>query len=270
MNSSSAKKIAQTSPDILWFVARGNVLKGPYTTEQLFDCIKRKEVAYLDFCWRQGFREWRPISSVDDLDRRKRLSRVPSYPTVEVPGGGSEVPAPKSAVSNRREETPVRIAFTRSRRHNISLYEWAFAIIFAVGFAHFSTQFALKTVSEDFLRLWDLKVLGRVESVGDRVTSPTPEVWAPLFSAPSLADTADSGFVSLEVSQIGTARPSADGVELAGYSVKGPLAQWESWKVQDTALDPVYTRTFEIHGRLSTRDARLIEIEATGEPWLKR
>lgn len=269
MNASSAKKVVESSQEILWFVARGNILKGPYSTEQLFDCIKRKDIGYLDFCWRQGFREWRPISAVDDLDRRKRLKRVPTYPSVEVPGGGAELP-PLRAVPSvpRREERAVRIEFSRGRRGNMSVYEWAFAIIFAVIFAHVSTRFALNRVAEDFGRLWNLKYMGAVETVGNVGEEPQPAVWAPLFSAPSFSDAVETGTVTMEVRKMGSALPVDGQAVVAGYAVTGPLAAWDSWKVEDTELDPVYTRTFDIHGKLSAKDGNRIGIQATGEPWL--
>jgi|GEM_PF-1557863 len=269
MNSSSAKKIAETSQEILWFVARGHVLKGPYTTDQLFDGIRRKEIGFLDFCWRQGFREWRPISAVDDLDRRQRLKRLPAYPSVEVPCGGIvDAPPTRPVIVGRGEPRSVKVNFSRTKRYNISHYEWALAIVFAVGFAHVSTQFALDRVSGDFRRLWEMKALGRVETTGDLNPAPPPEVWAPLFSAPSFAETAESGLVSMDVQWMGSPRSQGPNVLLSGYSVTGPLAAFEAWKVQDTELDPVYTRAFEIHGKLSTHDAHVVHIQATGEPWL--
>ena len=296
MNAASAKQLVDSSRDILWFVARGNVLKGPYSTEQLQECIKRKEVSYLDFCWRQGFKEWRPIVAVNALDRRKRMARLPQYPTVEVPGGGT-IEAPRKAAAstdatadgvgdtdNKQKENrllstlsetlpadrrrkPVEVTFARHKRHNMSIYEWAFAAIFAVGFAYFVSMFALQEVSENFLRRMFFLSFGNVRVVGEATEAVVPEAWDPLYSAPGFVEAAHDGRVEMPVRIVGAPIESGDRTSINGFEVTGHYPR-EVWRLEDKGIDPVYTQGFEARGYRSPANGNKIVLRAAGEPWL--
>jgi hypothetical protein len=285
MESNAARRLAQESPDIIWFVARGSILKGPFTTDQLQAQIQRKDVSHLDFCWRQGFREWRPIASVSDFDRRQEERELPSYPSVEVPCAPEptlRVVADRNSQNVGTNNRRIQVSFSKTRRHSISAYEWGFAIIFSVAFAYFASVFALEEVRrgvEQRLSLWTIGLPGQW---GQHESSLPPQVWSPLYSAP--------GFVELAAERPSDFRDPQDvrvslPVEIEGHVQVGELpgeyklgpyvlktAQPDRGRAPasvtegGSSWDPVYSRSIRVRAFQSPRDASVLWIHEPGEP----
>jgi hypothetical protein len=309
MDSNLAEKISKETADRLWFVARGSVLKGPYSTDQLREKVTKKEISFMDFCWRQGFNEWRPIGSLDDFDRRHRLKSLPRYPNVEVPAsmtGGIYL----QDTSPPEEEKPVdhrgnpkksilksnyvpalnsipgprarfEVSFAKQRRHSISIYEWGLAAILGVLMAYFSAQFAMNEVSRSVSQHLSLLVAGVNQRVGERSKNENskpvhPEMWMPLYSAPSFMETlpfpheerlALASPVSMDVELLGHVKSQKNGWLLKGYAVE-MNGDPDFWSAQDSGLDPVYLRPVQVFGKLSPQDGMKLQVHLKGEPIL--
>jgi hypothetical protein len=268
MNSSSARKIVEKSQEIIWFVARGAVLKGPYTSGQIDQLLESKEILHNDFCWRQGFREWRPISSVEDFDRRANLTLLPAYPSVEVPSGPGVSASPSTAWSGRVERSStqpkrVEVQFAKSKRFSISIYEYGAAAILAVIFAYFSSQFAMKEVAKQITLKIELMTLGAPTTWGQVDDGLSYALAEPLFSAPSLETQAKLGSVAFWAWQ-DLGRP----VELRGQwpvqSSYKPVGFSESLET----VDPVYRRPVLIKGDLALGPQGGLQPRLPGDPFL--
>lgn len=273
MHSNAAQKIAREATEVIWFVARGAVLKGPYTTDQLQDHIKRKDVSHLDFCWRQGFREWRPISSVDEFDRRADIQALPSYPSVEVPSAGT-LPNPRESSS---EASPVaqrvEVRFARSKRASISVYEWAGAVVFGVLFAYVATVFALNEVRRGLREQMALVSMGSSVREGEVDQAVAIDHLSPLFSAPgyaSMAANTESRDMILLSTQISGFRNGKD-QKLRGPRglniVEAPAGILPMNDFDDVSVDPVYVRPVRLQGVLAPLKPATFEVRFPGEPY---
>lgn len=284
MNTAVAKKSPRTAPEVVWFVARGSVLKGPFTTEQLREKVQKRELSHFDFCWRQGYQEWRPLLAIEEFERRNRNRKLPTYPTVDVPAGGPAARATTSSnvVPIRPETDPKRIQvqFAKMRRHSITAYEWAFALLFAVGLAYFASSFALNGVRDEVLRRFAILALGQPQPRGEAAGAVSPEFWQPLYSAPSFGDVAQApldpfravdGVHSLmPVVVEGQPERSADGaLRVGGYLVRAP-SSLDIWRAADHGLDPAFSKPVQVQGHLSPTNAHVILVQEPGDPALLR
>ena len=285
MTSSAAQKITHESAEILWFVARGTVLKGPFTTAQLQEKMKKREISFLDFCWRQGFREWRPIGSLEDFDRRHRLKSLPHYPSLEIPGGHDVESTPSNAnhplkqavaglsaaVSTKRFE----VSFSKAKRYSISIYEWGFAAIFSVVLAYVSTDFALTEVQHNVEQHLAMMSLGKPQFIGEKPETVNPEFWQPMLSAPSYTESLPLSQNELPgmVSPIGDLPIQVEGLAVREHgtlSVGGMTVQSNSlpdlWTPETSGLDGVYAKRVILKGVLPVRAPASIEVTLPGEP----
>ncbi len=282
------KNLPQSESQVLlWFVARGSVLKGPYTTQQLEGAIKSREISHLDFCWKQGYNEWRPIASIDAFERRKEMRILPEYPSVAVPSSSknSETSAdqknrsPLSLVPRREQN--IKISFARSPRQAISLYEWGLALIGGVALAYFSTIFALNEVKRGVETRFELAFLGRAEKVGHNRWSTLPLAWDPLYSAPEFVDLVkDSSYLSplrsapplnfqLPVRIEGPLLKSQDRrpAQVLSYDVSD-ADTLQAWDPTHRDLDPVYVKPLLIEAQINPLNPRQLSILQAGEPYL--
>lgn len=286
MAESTAQKFSTDHAERFWFVAREDVLKGPFSSEELQAKVKSKEISYLDYCWRQGFKEWRPVGSVSEFDRRGRLRALPSYPNIDVPGGGaaksSGTPAPQF-VERRKKSIEVRL--NRASRFSITIYEWAGALVFALVLSFLSVNFALNEVQDAATTHRELSEAGRLEDFAgpEFEADSTPsnaEVWAPVFGAPgykeyfsstaslnrTLPQTTNMKWgMDLEVN--GYLKPERDGgLSVSGVLVLNPFGFVVPWNTQTEMLDPVYIRPARIRGQLEPLAPRGLKPYFFGEP----
>lgn len=302
MDSNAARKISADSSERLWFVARANVLKGPFSTSQLQEKVQKRELNYLDFCWRQGFNEWRPMGSVEDFDRRTKFRKLPHYPHVEVPStstGGiylvdtsppeEEGPARKTFVrglphrkkvashseksgealsSEPKAMANFEVSFARHKRHSISIYEWGLAAIFAVTLAYFSAEHAMREVSKTVISQLAMTTAGTIQIRGETEKgAPQPFAWDPVYSALSFDQ-----MLPLESSvNSGLEDPLRLPVNFegspSGYNVKMNIPD-PLWDGTQHGLDPIYIRPLRIKGYLNLRIPNEVLVPQRGEPFL--
>jgi hypothetical protein len=248
MNSSSARKIVEKSQEIIWFVARGAVLKGPYTSSQIDVLLESKEIAHNDFCWRQGFREWRPLSSVEEFDRRANLSLLPAYPSVEVPSASIARSSPPQNFVSRAERAGsttkrIEVQFARSRRFSISIYEYGVAAIVSVLFAYFASQFAIREVARQVSTRLEMMTLGSFESWGEQDQGLAFEFWAPVLTAPSM----EAGFVKLAGVQTAWQDLGRQDLLTAAAPIRSAY-QPQEFSDSLKSLDPVFRRPVRVQG----------------------
>jgi hypothetical protein len=250
-------------PEYLWFVARGAVLKGPYTTERLEEKMQKREISFLDYCWRQGFNEWRPLASVDAFERRSRLKKIPSYPNVPVPGGSKNA---SGTVADRRKPS-VELRFSRRISGAFSIYEWTYAALFAVALSYVTSTYALYQVKKGYFFKLENSLTGRGIALGTQEANLHPEVWEPLFSAPEYLQSAN--LLSMPVRIEGIPRNQVGShAELQNYGVEF-AASLRLWSGADYDLDPVLTRPLVVYGNLSPKHPRNVEVYFDGEPYLR-
>jgi hypothetical protein len=273
MTSSAARKIVERSSETLWFVARGNVLKGPFTSEQLQAKIRSRELSFFDFCWKQGFTEWRPITSVDSFDRRQRLSRIPSYPTLEIPGG-----APKTLglVSERAAPKNVKVTLSRSSRGGMTVIEWGIAVVFSVALAYFASSFALNEVQKGFEDQFAIHLMGAPKTYGQADSNTPPHFWDPVFSAPSFVELVQlndglkgSPLVKMPVSVTGHLSVDNGSPKIGSWTVLGAESLVDNLVAQESRLDPVYSNSVQIRGNLSLKNPQLIRLGHPGSPFVE-
>lgn len=276
MSEAAAKKQTSTRNEVVWFVARGSVLKGPYSTEQLLEKIRSRELSFLDYCWKQGFDEWRPVASVGDLDRRATRRRVISYPSVEVPSSTSKTSTAANSSSARPNnviqmpQRRVQVAFAKGRRHSITAYEWAAALVFAVILAYVAVNFALNQIRDEVLARFEISRLAVPLVVGSVPKGVPPQVWSPLYSAPQFSETASAlvGNGGLDMPVRYTTAVANGGTWQPGdYEVRRAHADapWDGYKY---GLDPVYLKQAHVEGRLSPTNGRVILVPEAGFPGL--
>jgi hypothetical protein len=194
--------------ETFWFIARGDVMKGPFTVHQIAEKVSRRELSALDYCWRQGFSEWRPINSVEEFDRRGKIKALSPYPTIEIPGNsgprdlssrntpvspGEQHKIVKRLPGARREK--IEVTFAKVRKGPLSIYEWAGALTFCLIFAFLTAHFALTEVEDRVLKKLAWIELGKVESQGalplntangSEIKVTPVWMWEPLLSAPGV------------------------------------------------------------------------------------
>jgi hypothetical protein len=264
----AAKQNQQLHTDALWFVARGATLMGPFSTEQLEGRVKSRELSFLDYCWRQGFREWRPIGSIDDFDRRGRLRSLPDYPNVEVPAGPT--PLKLQLVDSKQNATPNRKSFeitlARGRRHSITIYEWGAAAIFSIVLAYFAAVFSVQNFASEV----DQKILlsfeaGAFEAVGQtNADAVSTDFVGPLLSAPGLLG--GPAIAARGPLNRGPASFVSASVEVSG------LTRGREWHLAHPEFDPVYRRNLQVNGELKVTPAggASFVVHELGEPYLNK
>lgn len=271
MSTATALKTPGTA-EIFWFVGRGSVLRGPYTTAQLQERIQKRDVSYFDYAWRSGYTEWRLIGSLEELDRRVRLKRVPAYPTVSVPGGGAKTAAPASSRSPSKPPKDVQLHFARVRRGSMGFYEWSVAVLASLAIAYGTLNFALDEVSRGFHNRVELFRLGHTVEVGEGRTALPPQVWSPLYSAPEFKETAEAmdlwrgRALDLAVRHVAQPVPTEKATWRAGdYTVHAPT-DLSLRDARKSELDPVYVQSVEFRGRLSPSNMKVIFVRERGDP----
>lgn len=181
---------AERRREVLWFIARGPMMKGPFSQNTIQEMLRKKEVSIWDYCWSQGFKEWRPLFLVEDFDRRNRLQRLSPYPTVEPP-------ASKVAFERRfRSQNKSAVAVVRkTSRTSISLYEWGIAALLSLALGFFFSSIALEEVENQFAAKMALSRLGEYQQLGinpiadGQNLSVSIGFMDPILSAPGAVET---------------------------------------------------------------------------------
>jgi hypothetical protein len=168
------------SGSTFWFVAKEKLLTGPFTFEQLLEELAAGHLDPGDYCWRQGFQEWRPLCGVEELGFQAKPYVVRAYPMVPVPSAraSSDAPGAKSsttAQSNKAQVTAhgatgsktIKVRLETQRRLQVGLWERVAMVMFAVCFAWASTWVALSEVKDSFTALYQRHLVGQILPLGD-------------------------------------------------------------------------------------------------------
>lgn len=199
-SNSARKKTAS------WFVARAESVSGPFTAEQLHQRVDQGKIDLGDYCWKQGFAEWRPLCSVADLDLSSRPCLVSPYPSVSVPTVAPRKLRSKRAVSAQMDsasrkrkgnpweqeprQKPVTVRLQKQSSRAVSHWERFGMILFAFAMAWLSAVVALNEAQDGFEYLYDQTLVGEEQDVhGNQFASKEHWKWEwaqPLMSAPGL------------------------------------------------------------------------------------
>jgi hypothetical protein len=278
--------------ETLWFIARGETLMGPFTANQIADKVSSREFSALDYCWRQGFSEWRPVNSVEEFDRRGKIKTLSPYPTVEIPGAlnPKQFGTPNSANFNSAKTTltkkvshqkkdKIEITFAKVRRGPLSIYEWAGALVFCLLFSYLSVDFALNEVEKNlmsrfqFIRMGAMKSDGFIPNEGSPSGKVTPLwMWDPLLSAPGIK----------EVNQLENLRSKDPGIPVlpqnfAGFYNQTESSDWlssaqnrapatEPQKKNQLEFDPMISGFTWYRGVFQVQDKAKLKVTPAGSP----
>ncbi|MEO5666785.1 MAG: DUF4339 domain-containing protein [Bdellovibrionota bacterium] len=182
MSRSLRKTPASTlerSSGTFWFVAKEKLLSGPFTFEQLLSELAQGRLDPGDYCWRQGFQEWRPLCSVEDFGFQVKPYVVRSYPQVPVPSAKplSDAPGAKSSPTAQTHKAQVdahtngsktvKVRLEPTRRLQVGLWERVGMVTFSILFAWASTWVALSEVEQSFKGRFERHTVGQVIELGD-------------------------------------------------------------------------------------------------------
>ncbi len=313
--NAQAKNTKEFEVQTYWFVARGDVLMGPFNSTQVADRLKTREFSAFDFCWREGFQEWRPVSSVDEFERRGKMKSLSPYPKIEIPSAptrfpsineiSSPTPSPVDQVPEnlknsksrfrlvggssgnfvdreKSERRKIEVSFSRVKKSPLSIYEWTLALGLTLGFAFFTSQFALQEVENAlnsrlrFIEAGKPRVLGEFTSPNE-MTIPSsgfpPMAWTPLYSAPGFgdfiknADLEKLGF-SLEVSFIGAPRKTKDALTVGDFEISDLGETQATIEPVEPGLDPIFQRNIHVKGYLNPKNGQKVLFKSPGYPGL--
>jgi hypothetical protein len=279
MNSSAAQRIPTAARGTgLWFVASGTVLKGPFTFEELVIELDSTRITPGDFCWRQGFQEWRPVCSVEEFgisrDRPTLLSPYPSVPLPSTGRVGRRTSDRKNqgltfANSTRprvvEEHRVVKLRVQKNARSTVTWFE-------RLGFFFFSilaSYVSVWVVTSEFERGFDQKMfirqIGRLETLGNThfTEAPLPYFTAtPLLTSPGFFENNMNVDVELSgpLDTVGVQTYSVDGQRVTG------ARPFEEWSPKKMGIDSVYRRQFKITGQIGSGYPGYIRYVFDGEP----
>lgn len=270
-----------------WFVVRGESLVGPLLPTQVLEQLRNSEVGPLDFCWKDGFSEWRPLASVSEFSEEcsgKKFSPV-AFPKLGVPNQKSTDTSRRRRASDSmtllslapENRKVVQVNFAKTRVRRLSLYEWAFAMMFAIVCTFVGSKL---TVDSILARMESLRqqrhIAGRFQNLGG-VEQEDRYVLAdyaatPLLSAPAW------GQIDYQV-QLGQqgalVRPTMTFVGfLAGESLGTPTWPVDQkfranvWNPVARDLDAVYHRPVQTTALVPEAKSSSVTLVLRGEPYL--
>lgn len=277
-NSQAAKK-----EEHLWFVARGYVLKGPYSTAELVKKINEEEISEKLFAWRDSYKEWRPLYSIDELkaelekaDNKKEASKLVElflYPTVPIPGSPVAVAEPTEGQATKkplRDSKVIKVRFSNSKFASLKKSEAVSVFLFTLCFAYLIVLYSFDKFYDRFSTLWGARHSGELYQVGnfsdeeDKNTVPT-SWWNPLLSAPGIRSD-ESHWVSAEVEGIMQRKdPSA----FAGRHLEVPIPQSEYLENMNWDKEGIYQRQMKVQGFVDLKNPQRFVVELEGMPFKK-
>jgi len=244
-------------------------MKGPYTLDLLREAVAAKSIDVGEYCWRQGFHEWRPICTIADVSEAPGPCLLTPYPSVEVPAGPVAHRAPERKTAPQPpviDGKTVHLRLSRSYHLRMGMLERAAMIVFAVVLAYAASWVALSEVEEQTHRFLTLMTLGRPVSVGETPeTALPPEFWAPVASAPGVLEVAPQMPVIVKgLAQAGAAQGHW---KVGSWSLR-TNAPWEPWAPTGEGLDPVYVQPVSFVGSWNPAQPESIAVRLKGYPGL--
>ncbi len=261
------KNQAEQQHESFWFYVKNESSYGPFSHSEIESFISEGKLSSGDFCWRQGFDEWRSFSSTQEFsDKFSPQQAAILYPKIDVP---SKLELSIVSDLQKKEESTrkkVTVQLAKSKKYYFSLYEWTIALLFSIGLAYLSVTFALNEVRKGFLvktlqsQMGVIHFLGELNSSGEISTKHLN----PLFSAPGAMDYP----FSLPVDLVDYPREHNKGEKsfvVGDYTVQSQESLLQKHEFIDH-IDPVYHHPYEVHGELFLNRPREILVNNPGSP----
>lgn len=241
-----------------WFVAKGNLLKGPYSTHELKSLIQSSEIPPKYFAWRDGFKEWRPIYGIHELASDSIREPEPLiYPLIPTPGSKTIIDKPLV------DKAPMyKVRFSTSRFAQLDKREIFGAFLFTLLFSLAIIFYSFHSFEEQWHRYWGKKVGGSLLQMGKENNALPLALVQPLLSAPGLQYQKEH-WVPVQVEE-GVAHNPA---YIHQMKIQSPLPlenyiQSLSWDKTHT-----YARQVRVEGMLNLKDPGKIFVEHLGLPY---
>lgn len=271
----------------LWFVANGQTLKGPYSSEELLRQINESHLEEGSYCWKQGYGEWRPICSIAEFGLTAKPYVVQPYPKVALPSA-----APRKLRSSRRhlrsysdikkpwldqeeERKTVKVQLQRQNSWAVGHKERAFMAIFCVLIAWLAVSVALNQVEQQFTLLMQKQKVGQWVKVDEAhmiSEKPWQMSWLnPVFSAPGIQGTLEKKSWPVRVQTKRLVQNAEEGS--IPWTYKDYSMQWSSAKGFggyrfSGKADPIYSQPVEIHLEWQASEPHSLKGRTPGYPGL--
>ena len=244
-----------------WFVASGEILKGPYSTTELKKLIAQEQIPIQYFAWRDGFSEWRPLYGIAEFAPEKPEKKDPSYPRIPTPG---KQRAPQNLQEKKAGEAPVyRVKFHASRMAGLRKSEVLGIFIITLIFSYAVLEFAVRRFEKQWDQRWGQKVSGFLQNVGTQPDALPIEFYSSLLSAPGL-QYEDEDWVPVSYEGAIARETSA---HVGSFNVISSLPVDKL--IENAAWDGtrVYERRARIEGLVNLKQNLEIRVELPGQPF---
>jgi hypothetical protein len=250
-----------SSSGFFWFVAKGNLLKGPYSTHELKGLVESSEIPSKYYAWRDGFKEWRPIYGIHELasDSFKEPENL-SYPLSPLPGAKNSALPTSQPVSDKAPLYKVR--FSTSRFAQLDKKEIFGAFLFTLIFSLILVFYSFQSFENEWQRYWGKKVSGSLLQMGKQEEALPLDLIQPLLTAPGL-QYQEEHWVPVQMEESIVANP--DFIRQMKIESDLPLKDY----VQGLSWDKTHTfiRRVKVEGLINLKDTRKIYIEQRGLPF---
>ncbi len=241
-----------------WFVAKGNLLKGPYSTHELKGLIESSEIPSKYYAWRDGFKEWRPIYGIHELltDSIKETDTL-VYPLVPTPG--SKVTREKPLV----DKAPLyKVRFSTSRFAQLDKKEIFGVFLFTLLFSLSILFYSFHSFSDQWSRILGKKLSGSLLQIGKQ-EQPLPLAFIqPLLTAPGLKYQ-DEHWVPVQVEESVAHNPAY----IHQMKIESPLPLNDHIRSLSWDKTHTYARQVRVEGLVNLKDPGKIYIEQRGLPY---
>lgn len=285
------KKLSQ----YLWFVGRASTLHGPYSHEQLLKALAAGEFDPGDYCWRQGFNEWRSICAVDDFGFVKKPYIVKSYPEIPAPSRDSQPTRDPEAHSvdyakellrkkssnyfeQISETKTVKVRLERQGRFEMGLWERTGMILFAIFLAWGTTWFALSEVENRFADKLEKRLVGKGKNIGTPAEFSSQNSWSlhelgPILSSKGIMESDTTWNITGSFQRIVNDGLPQNTEDLSTWKIESShTLEWsDQVKSEHVFLypsDPVYVETYRFDGKWSPINPHQVKIFNLGYPGL--
>jgi hypothetical protein len=251
-----------------WFFVKNNASHGPFTAPEIERRIQEGDLRAHDFCWRQGFEEWRPLSGTKEFHQAfTEFAKDPLYPKIEVPSRlEQKVVASLTKKDENQNRRKVVVQLAKAKMYYFSLYEWTAALLFSLGLAFASCLFVLGEVRENFFTRLLKDRMGELREVGEASKTPAMnlKMMAPLLSAPG----AEAHPFPVELAWESYAQ--IENFESRSFEMDAHVVTSQEALLSEAEfrknLDDVYRYPIKVHGQIFLKAPRDVLVNNPGSP----